>query len=492
MKWLEKIKKSENINQLPTYKELINYTEADWKEYFKNDKFYSRVIKEFNITIEDIKRFKEDVIQHALNKEKSKEVYDELIKLTSKYDSDRYCRFIDEHREEVYDELEYEDRFMLLKNLYIGAKDCTEIGYMLKEEVLDFGDIIPDLEVENIKKVFNGKEKRIKEIILTLTTAKVKELNEILKEKGVKGYSKLKKSDKLEIVVDLLLAENIEVDIVQEEKEIKLNNIETLEEIKLNYDIDREFISNVQMKKSVENFAKLFGRVVKLDDKEVVKESVDKIEADIKYKDKKLSEIKNTIERIKEINAQLETINTDLRIKYEIYLENNELAIESYWVGSSVFYRFDDEYDTYYIKEINITRLDDNYSKRDLEETIKHNKLYKDNVLYILYDESKLEIEFNKKGFIDTSKSILELKMELMNDCEVSSSSIDYLDIEYKSDEAFISYDLSVEDYFILNNIYTNKKITVVAEEMLDQYKKWIKDVKKLFINKKSNFKMIS
>ena len=258
-------------------------------------------------------------------------------------------------------------------------------------------------------------DKRIKEIILTLTTAKVKELNEILKEKGVKGYSKLKKSDKLEIVVDLLLAENIEVDIVQEEKEIKLNNIETLEEIKLNYDIDREFISNVQMKKSVENFAKLFGRVVKLDDKEVVKESVDKIEADIKYKDKKLSEIKNTIERIKEINAQLETINTDLRIKYEIYLENNELAIESYWVGSSVFYRFDDEYDTYYIKEINITRLDDNYSKRDLEETIKHNKLYKDNVLYILYDESKLEIEFNKKGFIDTSKSILELKMELMN-----------------------------------------------------------------------------
>ena len=335
-------------------------------------------------------------------------------------------------------------------------------------------------------------DKRIKEIILTLTTAKVKELNEILKEKGVKGYIKLKKSDKLEIVVDLLLAENIEVDIVQEEKEIKLNNIETLEEIKLNYDIDREFISNVQMKKSVENFAKLFGRVVKLDDKEVVKESVDKIEADIKYKDKKLSEIKNTIERIKEINAQLETINTDLRIKYEIYLENNELAIESYWVGSSVFYRFDDEYDTYYIKEINITRLDDNYSKRDLEETIKHNKLYKDNVLYILYDESKLEIEFNKKGFIDTSKSILELKMELMNDCEVSSSSIDYLDIEYKSDEAFISYDLSVEDYFILNNIYTNKKITVVAEEMLDQYKKWIKDVKKLFINKKSNFKMIS
>lgn len=332
---------------------------------------------------------------------------------------------------------------------------------------------------------------RIKEIILILTTAKVKELNEILKDKGVKGYSKMKRAEKLEVIVDLLLAENIEVDIVHEEKETKLNNIETLEEIKLDYDIDKEFISNVQMKKSVENFAKLFGRDVKLDDKEVVKESVDKIEADIKYKDKKLFEIKNTIERIKEINAQLEIINTDLRIKYEIYLENNELAIESYWISSSVFYRFD-EYDTYYIKGLNITKLDDNYSKRDLEETIKHNKLYKDNVLYILYDESKFEIEFNKKGFIDTSKSILELKMELMKDCEVSSSSIDYLDIEYKSDEAFISYDLSVNDYFILNNIYTNKKITVVAEEMLDQYEKWIKDVKKLFINKKSNFKMIS
>lgn len=333
---------------------------------------------------------------------------------------------------------------------------------------------------------------RIKEIILTLATAKVKELNEILKEKGIKGYSKMKKSDKLEVVVDLLLAENIEVDIVQEEKENKLNKIETLEEIKLDYDIDKEFISNVQMKKSVENFAKLFGRSIKLDDKEVVKESVNKIEADIKYKDKKLSEIKNTIERIKEINAQLETIDTDLRIKYEIYLENNELSIESYWVSSSVFYRFDDEYDTHYIKGLNITRLDNNYSKRNLEETIKHNKLYKDNVLYILYDKSKFEIEFNKKGFIDTSKSILELKMELMKDCEVSSSSIDYLDIEYKGDEAFISYDLSVNDYFILNNIYENKKITVLAEKMIKEYEKWIKDVKKLFINKKSNFKMIS
>lgn len=333
---------------------------------------------------------------------------------------------------------------------------------------------------------------RIKEIILTLATAKVKELNEILKEKGIKGYSKMKKSDKLEVVVDLLFSENIEVDIVQEEKENKLNKIEILEEIKLDYDIDKEFITNVQMKKSVENFAKIFGREVKLDDKEVIKESVHKIEADIKYKYEKLSEIKNTIERIKEINAQLETIDTDLRIKYEVYLDNNELAVESYWVGSSVFYRFDDDYDTYYIKGLNITRLDNNYSKRDLEETIKHNKLYKDNVLYTLYDESKFEIELNKKGVIDTSKSILELKIELIKDCEVSSSCIDYLDIEYKADEAFISYDLSVDDYFILNNIYKNKKITVVTEEVLDQYEKWIKDVKKLFINKKSNFKMIS
>lgn len=333
---------------------------------------------------------------------------------------------------------------------------------------------------------------RIKEIILTLSTAKVKELNEILKDKGIKGYSKMKRAEKLELVVDLLLAENIEVDIVEEEKEAKLNNIETLEKIKLDYDMDKEFITNVQMKKSVENFAKLFGREVKLDDKEVIKESVDKIEADIKYKDKKLSEIKNTIERIKEINAQLETIDTDLRIKYEVYLDNNELAIESYWVSSSVFYRFDDEYDTYYIKNLNIARLDDNYNKRDLEETIQHNKLYKDNVLYILYDESKFEIEINRKGFIDTSKSILELKMELMKDCEVSSSSIDYLDIEYKGYEAFISYDLSVDDYFILNNIYKNRKITIVTEETLDQYKEWLQDIKKLFINKKNNFKMIS
>lgn len=333
---------------------------------------------------------------------------------------------------------------------------------------------------------------RIKEIILTLSTAKVKELNEILKDKGIKGYSKMKRAEKLELVVDLLLAENIEVDIVEEEKEAKLNNIETLEKIKLDYDMDKEFITNVQMKKSVENFAKLFGREVKLDDKKVIEESVGKIDADIKYKDKKLAEIKDTIARIKEINAQLETIDTDLRIKYEVYLDNNELAIESYWVSSSVFYRFDDEYDTYYIKNLNVARLDDNYNKRDLEETIQHNKLYKDNVLYILYDESKFEIEINKKGFIDTSKSILELKMELMKDCEVSSSSIDYLDIEYKGDEAFISYDLSVDDYFILNNIYKNRKITIVTEETLDQYKEWLQDIKKLFINKKSNFKMIS
>ncbi len=149
---------------MATYKNLINYTDEDWEEYFKNDKSVRRIKKEFNISNEeDVKRFKRDEIKYtlryALDRKKSKELYNELIKLTCRYDSNTYCRFIDDYEEEIFDDLEYEDRFILLKKLYIGAKDCTKIGCILKEEVFDCGDAIPDLEIENIKKAFNGKEK---------------------------------------------------------------------------------------------------------------------------------------------------------------------------------------------------------------------------------------------------------------------------------------------------------------------------------------------
>ena len=147
---------------MKSYDELIKFTDEEWDEYLKND-------KNFNIAIEDvidkdiIERFKKDLIrdtlQHALDSKKSKELYDELIQLTCRYDSDTYCRFIDDHEEKIFDELEYEDRFMLLKDLYTGAKDCVGIGYILQEEVRDCGDNIPKKEVENIKKAFNGKEK---------------------------------------------------------------------------------------------------------------------------------------------------------------------------------------------------------------------------------------------------------------------------------------------------------------------------------------------
>lgn len=147
---------------MESYDELIKFTDEDWEEYLKNDKFFNIVIKDV-VDKDIIERFKKDLIrdilQHALDKKRSKELYGKLIQLTCRYNSDTYCRFIDDHREDIYEELEYEDRFMLLKYLYTGAKDCVGIGYILQEEVIDGDDDIPKKEVENIKKAFNGKDK---------------------------------------------------------------------------------------------------------------------------------------------------------------------------------------------------------------------------------------------------------------------------------------------------------------------------------------------
>lgn len=148
---------------MKSYDELIKFTDEDWEEYFSVDNNSPLYQGGDEICKEDIQILKEEELKYALNelndKKKSKEIFKELKFKTCRYDSDTYCRFIDDYEEKIFNELEYEDRFMLLKDLYTGAKDCVGIGYILQEEVRDYGDNIPKKEVENIKKAFNGKEK---------------------------------------------------------------------------------------------------------------------------------------------------------------------------------------------------------------------------------------------------------------------------------------------------------------------------------------------
>lgn len=74
--------------------------------------------------------------------------YEELNQLTCRYDSDCYMQFLEDNGEDI-DNLDWEYRFKLIKDLYTRAKDCTEIGYFLHDEVRDF--FIPKFELENIK-----------------------------------------------------------------------------------------------------------------------------------------------------------------------------------------------------------------------------------------------------------------------------------------------------------------------------------------------------
>ena len=96
-----------------------------------------------------------------------------------------------------------------------------------------------------------------KELCVWSSNVNVKELKAILKENGFKGYSKLKKVELLNAVLDMIVSDEVEVNVVNNEE----NNINNVSSIMF---IDKVEDINVQQKienglKSTLSFENSFG-----------------------------------------------------------------------------------------------------------------------------------------------------------------------------------------------------------------------------------------
>lgn len=346
-------------------------------------------------------------------------------------------------------------------------------------------------------------KQELKNIILTLATSKVKELNTTLKERGIKGYSKLKKLDKLEIIIDMLL-EDMELETVQVEVDTVDSNIdsnndltfETATELNINFNVEEEFISKCKLNKSFSSgFGKMFG-VPEKSNEEIVKKTIDEIEKSIKSKNNKLAEVKADIERCKEINRELEKVDTDLRVRWEVYFVGKDLKMSKYLVGSRMFREFSEEFgDMYYIKGTNITKLDEYFTQEDLDEIVEEKNFNEELTLYILEESGNVKkYDISKNGHIDVNKSVRELEAELINYYEAKQEIAESITIS--NADLSVYYCLDVDYYLEIlnkkNGTFTESYYTYITEELLNEYEEKLIGYEFDFLNTKNNLKLLA
>ena len=342
-------------------------------------------------------------------------------------------------------------------------------------------------------------KQELKNIILTLAMSKTKDLNTTLKEAGHKGYSKLKTIDKLEIVVDMLLKninlETVQVEVVNEDNTNQDITFETVTELDINFNVEEEFVSKCKLNKTFSGFGKVFG-IKEKSDEEVIKKTIDEMEKGIKSNNNKLAEIKADIERCKEINRELAKVDTDLRVRYEVYFEHKDLKMSKYLVGSRMFKEFSEEFgDMYYVKGCNITKLDEYFTQVDLDEIVEEENFKEDLVFYVLEESGNVKkYDISKGGHIDVTKSTRELEAELLNQYEVSQEIADLVTIA--NDDFSVYYCLNI-DYFLdilnkRNGTFTKSNYTYITEELLNKYEEKLIGYEFDFLNTKNNLKLLA
>lgn len=127
---------------------------------FLEERGFKTILESINYNYKDMLKLKE---QYEESKPKIVNCeYKDLEQLQMEYmnyGSHEYVNFINDYVEDIYDNLDDNERFQLLKELYTGAKDCQYIGELLIEEANDNG--VPIKEKENIANAFDNKEKII-------------------------------------------------------------------------------------------------------------------------------------------------------------------------------------------------------------------------------------------------------------------------------------------------------------------------------------------
>ena len=335
-----------------------------------------------------------------------------------------------------------------------------------------------------------------KELCVWSSNVNVKELKTILKQNGFKGYSKLKKAELLNAVLDMIISNEVEVNVVNNE-ENNINNvlstmfIDEVEDINIKEKIEKKLKTKLEFNNSFGSI--LFNNGHKKSKEEYINDAVksQKKELDINIiKAKENKDLNRVVDELNECFVQLDSglraeVITTKRystIRNSLYIYAKDVCIKCYDADFYLtkldkFISKNDEEDSWF-DYVN----DDGLSQRDIRK--EENKL---DILYIFGDDDRrLELPLNVEPI---NSNLIEYRMKLLNDknVDVDMSMSNWFDVT--SESGWIKYNIDVDELIAMNRAKKGQKINfgyMSKKAMSDLY-----DKTSVVLNEINNIKLL-
>lgn len=313
------------------------------------------------------------------------------------------------------------------------------------------------------------------ELMVWCFGAKVKDLNEVLKAEGIKGLSKLKKADKVQLLVNMIDTDSVQVEVIDnnlEEVEVLDKDLEeenTSNELMINevedIDVQKDIEDGIKTTLSFEtSFGSMFPNRPKKTKEEYIQKEIDNQKQKHEIKIKNGIEYKTLNSVANKLNNQFKLLHSGLRAEVLTTMTGNYIRNNLYIFGKGVCLSCF-EYDFYFTKTDTFITGDDKYeedswfdytddfgcdiSQRDICK--EENKL---DVLYVFGgDDYRLEIPLNIEPI---NKSLIDYRLELMDNEDIDMCTNDWFDI--KSESEWIDFGIEVDEFLAHKRAKRGKK----------------------------------
>ena len=309
-----------------------------------------------------------------------------------------------------------------------------------------------------------------KELCVWSSKVNAKELKAILKENGIKGYSKLKKAELLNLVLDMFITEEVKVEQVEVlDKDLEEEN--TSNELMINevddIDVKKDIEDGIKTTLSFESsFGSMFPNRPKKTKEEYIKKEIDGQKQKHEIKVKNAIEYKTLNSVANKLNNQFEILHSGLRAEVLTTRTGNYIRNNLYIFGKGVCLSCYD-YDFYFTKTDTFITGDDKYEEDSWFDYTdeygcdisQHDICKEENKLDVLYvfgcDDNRSEIHLNIELI---NEGLIDYRMKLMNDVNVNIDMCtnDWFDI--KSESEWIDFGIEVDEFLAHKRIKRDKK----------------------------------
>lgn len=304
-----------------------------------------------------------------------------------------------------------------------------------------------------------------KELCMWSANVKTKELKEILKEEGIKGYSKFKKAELLENVLDLVITVDVEIiDNPSEDTNSIFNNmiVDTIENFDCIKMVKNTLETNLKTESLVNCFAEMKGiKKQEKTKKEYIQEAINNNNNKLNYIIKNISNLDKERKNVSEINKVLEELKSGLRVETLVEY-NNSINFKSYIFAENICIELND-YDIYIPVLDKYLGKDRSWIDEVLEagKTIRETHYNNKNLIYLIgSDEDIHELPIFVQG---VQCGILEHRHNIFNSpiSRVEMWCTDYYDVYNLEGDNTIYFSISTDEILDYNKVKKGQQATI-------------------------------